>query len=219
MAEHKRKLRNFLLDWRYQMRHTLMLVAISAALTAGLGYFWYQQMREASLVVEVKALGSADITDAETKQIQADLARQDRIRLMVLIGFGVLFSLVLMGYGIVVTHKVAGPLFKIRRHMRDIAEGRLYQLWGLRKGDQLQDFWDIFKGMHTELRSRTTADIKLLDRAIAALERQAAAGQEQGGEVGAVLEALRQARQSKEDSLDEASSRTRKLDREEIPAE
>jgi len=144
MAEHahKRKLRNFLLDRRYQLKFTIIMVVIASALTAGLGYFWYGEMRKASEIIRINAL--ANLGDAAADQVDGDLAKQDRRRLLVLAAFGVAFSMLLAGYGIVMTHKVAGPLFKITRHMNDIRENHIHPIWGLREGDQLQDFFRSF---------------------------------------------------------------------------
>lgn len=165
---HKRQLRNFLLDRTFQLRYTATMVLISCVLTAGLGYFWYDEMRKASRIVEVKAL--ATMSDEEVKEVEQDLARQDQIRLLVLVGFALLIAFVLAGYGIVFTHKVAGPLFKISRHMREIRDEKLDDVWDLRKGDQLQEFWAVFKEMHSTLQQRHRDEVASLEQVIAAIE-------------------------------------------------
>ena len=105
--QHRRHLRNYLLDRKFQLRFTALMVLIACVLTAGLGYFWYDEMRKASRIVEVKAL--ATMSDAEVEKVQDDLHRQDMIRLGVLVGFGVAIAVVLAGFSIVFTHKIAGP--------------------------------------------------------------------------------------------------------------
>ena len=76
--------------------------------------------------------------------------------------------MVLAAYGIVLTHKVAGPLFKVTNHLDKIRDGKLGVVYNLRKGDQLVDFFEHFKSAHDALRRRTEEDIALLDKAIAA---------------------------------------------------
>jgi methyl-accepting chemotaxis protein len=184
---HRRQLRNYLLNRNYQLKHALIPVIISALLVAGLGYFWYDQMRVASRSVEVKAL--ATMPEDVVKEIRDDMASQDRQRLLILLGFGLVFALVVAGYGIVLTHKVAGPLFKIGRYMSAISEGKLGVVNDLRRGDHLQDFFEEFKQMHSALRARAEQDLKVIDETLSALERSG-----QGTEPDQSLGGLREIR-------------------------
>jgi lipopolysaccharide/colanic/teichoic acid biosynthesis glycosyltransferase len=96
----------------------------------------------------------------------AEIAAEQRQNMIILIasmiGFSVMFLVVLFLYGIVLTHKVAGPLFKITRHMDEVRDGQLKKIWGLRKGDQLIEFFNHFKEMHDELKKRIGEDILVL---------------------------------------------------------
>ncbi len=114
----------------------------------------------------------------------------------VLLGFGVLLTVVLTIYGIVVTHKVAGPLYKVTLHLDKIRDGKLGVVYNLRKGDELVDFFEHFKAAHDALRSRTQEDIALLDKAIAALG--ASPYREQAG---TLADELRAAKAAKEEAL------------------
>ncbi|MBW2730886.1 MAG: hypothetical protein JRH20_00750 [Deltaproteobacteria bacterium] len=157
---YKRHLRNYLLDRRFQLRFTIIIVLVAAVLTGGLGSFWYGEMRKASRMVEVNALTT--MTDDEVKKVEDEMATDDGIRLGVLLGFGVLLALVLAGFSIIFTHRIAGPLFKISRHLRDLRDHNLCEVWDLRKSDQLQEFWAVFKETHTALRDRQEEEIQVL---------------------------------------------------------
>jgi len=61
--------------------------------------------------------------------------------------------------GIFVTHKVAGPIFKMRRHLREVAAGDLRVPSGLRKGDELVEFFAGFQSMVGALRGRREEQI------------------------------------------------------------
>ena len=183
---YKRSLRNYLLNSGYQLRFTAVIVVIAAILTGGLGYFVMSKAREASRLVSVRAM---DPTDELAQQLSQQFAHNDRILLIILIAFGFILSLVLAAYGIVLTHKVAGPLFKVTNHLDKIRDGKLGTVYNLRKGDQLVDFFEHFKSAHDALRARTEEDIALLEKAIAAV------GQ------GALAEELRAARDRKQESL------------------
>jgi hypothetical protein len=162
---YKRSLKNYLLNLRYQLKYTLTIVGISLVLTGGLGYVVMSKARETSRLLEVRAM---DPTDELAQQLSAQFAANDRIMLMVLIIFGILLCLVLTAYGIVMTHKVAGPLFKVTNHLDKIRDGKLGVVYNLRKGDELVEFFDHFKAAHDALRASAEADIALLDKAIAA---------------------------------------------------
>lgn len=200
---HRRRIRNYLLDSKLQLRYAFAMVLLSSLLTAGLGYIWYRQMRETSMTVEVKALASMDVDTSEIQQLRSEMKSQDNLRLLALVGFGVLFALVLLGYGIVLTHKIAGPLFKIGRYMQDVKEGRLGPVYDLRKGDQLQEFFEVYKVMHNALRDRQRQEVEVLARALEVTEAQLARAKEAGAllDMEQPLTALRELRDRKEASL------------------
>jgi hypothetical protein len=185
-VKYTRHLRNYLLNRDFQLRFSMIIVGISAVLTGGLSYFVMHKAREASRVVEVRAM---DPTDELGRQLAEQFASNDRALLMILVIFGVLLCIALLGFGIVLTHKVAGPLFKMGLYLDRIRDGRLTPITALRKGDQLTDFFEHFRAAHDALRQRTEHDIALIGRAIASVSDPA---------VKAELEA---ARSSKEGSL------------------
>ena len=190
----KRQLRNLLLD-RLQVRYTAVIVLISAVLTGGLGYFVFRKAREASEVVLVTLVDKAD--DAATLEtIKRSFESSDRLMLFTLIGFGFILCAVLTIYGIAITHKVAGPLYKISHYFGSIRDDRLEPVVALRRGDQLQEFFDHFREMHEALRRRAEEEVAILTSAIAVLEAGAPTG-----EAARELEALRALKRRKQDSL------------------
>ncbi len=96
--------------------------------------------------------------------------------LYVLIGTGFLLVIGLAVYGIKMTHKVAGPLFKVSLYLAKMQQGRLDKVWNLRKGDQLIEFYEHFKTAHGGLVNMEKADIAKIEAVIAAAE-QAGAGE------------------------------------------
>ena len=157
----QRKMRNYLLDLRYQLKFTLTMVGVACALTTALGWVIMSKAHEASRVVQVRAL---DPTDDLAQQLVQQMARNDRLMIFVLIGFGFLLSAVLTVYGIIITHKVAGPLFKVTLYLDKIRDGKLGQVYNLRKGDELVEFFEHFKAAHDSLRKEKQDDIELLGR-------------------------------------------------------
>jgi nitrogen fixation/metabolism regulation signal transduction histidine kinase len=160
----QRRVRNYLLDLRYQLKFTLTMVGIAAALTSALGYIILKKAHEASRVVTVRAL---DPTDELAQQLVQQFERNDRMLVFLLIGFGVLLSVVLTAYGIVLTHKVAGPLFKLTLYFDKIRDGKLGKVYPLRRGDELVEFFEHFRAAHDTLRRQEEGDVALLERAAA----------------------------------------------------
>jgi nitrogen fixation/metabolism regulation signal transduction histidine kinase len=110
-------------------------------------------------------------SDAQSLQKQAqDLRHQQAYMFAVLIS---VLSLLVVGIGIagiIVTHRVAGPVYKMKRLLGYVGDGHLMLTEKLRKGDELQHFFDSFEKMVNSLRKRQENEIALLDRAILGLE-------------------------------------------------
>jgi len=98
------------------------------------------------------------------------LERGRMLILWVLIGTGLLLIAGLAVYGIKMTHKVAGPLFKVSLYLAKMRDGRFDKVWNLRKGDQLVDFYEHFKTAHAGVVQMEKDDIAKLKAVIAAAE-------------------------------------------------
>jgi len=123
----------------------------------------------------------------------ASLTDKQHIMLVTLVG-ALSLLVVLIGFaGIFVTHKVAGPIFKMKRQISDVGEGRLKIPGKLRKGDELVEFFETFETMVVNLRQRQEEEIAKLERAINSLEPKAEPGE---------LEPLYQLRNEMKASLD-----------------
>ena len=113
--------------------------------------------RQESLVRQAAALGR-DAEALRTRQTSILVTISGLLAVLV-VALGVL--------GIVFTHKVAGPVFKMKRYLGRIREGRLIEPAPLRRGDDLQDFFDELCGAVKALRERETTDLVLLEDALA----------------------------------------------------
>ena len=116
-----------------------------------------------------------------------DAIAAQRTRLLATLASMLLGLVIVLGLaGIVITHKVAGPIFKMKRLIREVGEGKLVVPGRLRKGDELQEFFEVFATMVENLRVRQEREIELLDAAIAQAKSSG-----EGGAVLAKLESLR----------------------------
>jgi len=171
----KRRLKNFLLDTRFQLKYTGMVVAIAMVLSSALGYWLYKKSTETSDVILAQSLMDPAYADPAMREVLEDsFADTDRTVILVLVtGLG---SLVFaLGFaGIIITHKVVGPVYKMKRQLEDVARGHLKIEGKLRKGDELQDFFLVFSHMVQALRDRQSEEIAELDQAIDAAKQSGA---------------------------------------------
>lgn len=193
---YKRKVRNYLLDVGLQLRYTATIVVVAIFLTAGLGFKMYQATRDVSKVI----LWTSLVDPASADELQAQFANSDRVVLWGIVGFGVVLILSISAVGILITHKVAGPLYKIATFFGRVRDNRLGPApANLRKGDELQEFYGAFKEMHTAVRARAEDDVRVLGNAVAVLET---APDARSPSVARAIEELRELRKRKEESLE-----------------
>jgi hypothetical protein len=234
-GRHQRRLRNYLLDSRFQLKYTGYLVGIALLFSVSLGLLIWRtsvaviaqshqavqqgeqvvergrqvvaESRKVSEVVKMNIIkdpvysdnpalldafkADADKQDERLKAQQQALESQatalreqasaltDKQHAMLYTLVGALSLLViLIGFaGILVTHKVAGPIFKMKRQINAVGEGRLAVPGKLRKGDELVHFFETFETMVRNLRRRQEVEIEKLDRAISTLEPKAEPGE------------------------------------------
>ena len=114
----------------------------------------------------------------ELRQVATfDQLERGRMRILwAMIATGLVLVLGLALYGIKMTHRVAGPLFKVSLYLSKMREGRFDKVYNLRKGDQLVEFYDHFKLAHGGVVAMQQDDIARLSAVIAAAEA-AGAGQ------------------------------------------
>jgi hypothetical protein len=193
---YKRKVKNYLLDVGLQLRYTATIVIVAIALTVVLGIRIYQATRDTSKVI----LWTGLVDPATANELQSQFAQSDRTVLLGIIGFGVILVLSIGAVGILLTHRVAGPLYKISSFFGRIRDNRLGPAPNkLRKGDELQNFYSSFRDMHHAIRGRVEEDVRVLENALAALE-----GSPEGKSATAqrAIDELRQLCKKKEDSLE-----------------
>jgi hypothetical protein len=174
----KRKVRNYLLDTRLQLKIASYLLAFAIALSLGLGWHLWNAFRETS---EVVALAAPEVAGA--------LASEDRWRIVqvgIIVGF-VLVSF--LGASVVITHRIAGPAFVIRRTCTHVGEGNLARPRPLRNHDLLVDLADAVATMVDALRDREAGDRDAMTRAAAVL-RDPSASPEDFQRAAAELERL-----------------------------
>lgn len=107
----------------------------------------------------------------EVRKRQEDIARDRRNIQLLLGGSGLMLVVLLLLMGVVITHRIVGPVHKMKRLLRRVSTGRLVIEERLRKGDELEDLFDTFLQMTYSLRAQQLARIATLDGALRKAER------------------------------------------------
>jgi hypothetical protein len=195
---YKRSMRNYLLDSRFQLKYSGFLVIVAVVISGVMGAVLYETTRavvgessalveESKKVSEVSRMNIRDLAsdspelltefnreaDAHDKALtdqQSRLILGQQRMLESLIG-GLALMVVLIGLlGIYFTHKVAGPVFKMKKLLKQVGDGHLHVDARLRRGDELVDFFETFTNMVEGLRQMETRQLADVDAAIKALE-------------------------------------------------
>ncbi|MFO0680799.1 MAG: hypothetical protein U0234_02055 [Sandaracinus sp.] len=183
-APPKRRLRNYLLDTRFQLKYTGMVVGVTLVVATLLGSLAYYQSQGQT---DSLRLDAATAPDPETAAFIMQQAEDYDRNLLLGIAGGVLLLVVSLGVtGILVTHRVVGPAYKLKRLFQDVSGGHLRVYGKLRKGDELWDVFVEFEKMIEKLRQGQRDEISQL-QSIIERAKQSGASPEVVGE----LEGLR----------------------------
>jgi len=227
-VRYKRKLRNYLIDKRFQLKYTMMILVLSLVLIVALGGLLYQQVlatvaenakaaagtaeaarasadaakvsKENSEIIitqaladdyfkddkvfakfkedmeepvnEVKAKAQAMEEQAVKMEKESTVFRNRASHLPWLLAlFGVTFLVFLFLISIFVTHKIAGPMYKIRKLMSEVDGDSLHVDGALRPGDEMWDLFMAFNTMIERLRSHQNAEVRKMSELIDELEQ------------------------------------------------
>jgi hypothetical protein len=141
-----------------------------------------EEIQKAKLVIFGDRICAA-VQDAQFSHLE--FGRMRIFIVLVVTGLGLIVGLAV--YGIKMTHKVAGPLFKVTLYLNKMREGRFDKVWNLRKGDQLVDFYDHFKAAHAGMVTLEKTDIDRLKAVIASAEASGLGEHETVAQLRAIL--------------------------------
>lgn len=208
-GRHQRSIRNYLLDAPFQLKYTGYLVGVALLISIVLGVLLW---RSSNKVVDE----SSKVSDVVKMSIKNDpiygdnpelmksfndsssesdnrVAQQQKAMLGSVVG-GLTLLVVLIGLlGIFITHKVAGPIYKMKRLLKEVGDGKLsFPRGGLRKGDELQHFFDAFLKMADQLKARQRNEVEILEAGIASA-KSAGATDESLAKIVAVRDEMKRA--------------------------
>ena len=157
-ARNKVGRRNFLIDRAFQIKYTLYMVVVGAAISLLFGAMMYQAHVEATQLI--------DMPDPLREAVKS----QDSTLLWLVMAIAVVMAVALGLFGILVTHRVAGPIYVFSHYMNVLGEGRFPMLRPLRKNDELKTFYEVFHTAVATMRDRDKTRGEELKRIAATLD-------------------------------------------------
>ncbi len=150
--------RTYVIDRGFQLKYTVMLVVLGAGISSLFAAMTYLVHLDAER-------GLPPIPE-----LQEHFARTDSTLIALMIGITVLMAGALGLLGILITHRVAGPIYVMSHYVSILAKGRFPLMRPLRKQDELKEFFDRFQQAVELMRTREVEEASSLEKAVSALE-------------------------------------------------
>jgi hypothetical protein len=169
---HQRRV--YLVDRAFQLKYTALLMGAGFLVALVFGLWVWQAHQQTTELVSV---------DPAFRPV---LEASDRQLLYVFVGIAALMAAALGLLGLVMTHRVAGPMFVMGHYMSVLAKGRFPRMRTLRRHDELKSFFRVFLEAVQALKEREARHAQVLEDAV---ERMRAAGS-RALDLGPAIEAL-----------------------------
>jgi nitrogen fixation/metabolism regulation signal transduction histidine kinase len=148
MTENNRKLSNFMLTPRFQLKLTFYFVVVGVGIIAATVSAVY------SKVVDVRTLMNTSTLTEFATQSQINGLMFD-VAVITLIGF-VFFAMAAFIFALIVSHRIAGPTLAILAFINEIKVGNYDYNRGLRPDDELTPIMDALSDLACALREKST---------------------------------------------------------------
>jgi signal transduction histidine kinase len=176
----QRRMRHLLLNRRFQLKYTAMIVGIASLVSIVLGVYLMEMIRENSRMLKLEA--------EFDEVLQAQLSDADTRVAAVLIGSFLFFNIVLAVMAVFVTHKMAGPIFVMQRYVRELGQGKLPKVRKLRRGDEFVELVDTMSETVKMLEASTRREVASMEHVLSVLDSEHSQARD---EVQAILEIKR----------------------------
>jgi len=157
MSQSKTGRRTYLIDRGFQLKYTVLLALCGALISTLFGTLAYLAELDVhrSLTEELMRFGGP----AADPTLVGGFFKESATTLFVLtVAVTLLMSFALALVGILITHRVAGPIHVMTSYVGVLAEGRYPQFRSLRRGDELKTFFDQFRAAIESLKRVEEAD-------------------------------------------------------------
>ncbi len=149
--------RRFLVDRGFQLKYALFMAGAGLLVAAIFGFWLHQAHAQA-----IALLRPDDRTRALIEQ-------SDRLLLAAFAGIAVLLGAALGLLGVVITHRVAGPVFVMGHYLTVLSQGRFPRMRTLRRSDELKNFFRVFIDAVEAMKKREARHVALLEETLVRL--------------------------------------------------
>jgi hypothetical protein len=146
--------RRFLLDRGFQLKYALLMAAAGLAVAVVFGLWLHQAHQQAIALLS---------PDAETVAL---IQRSDGLLLGSFAAISLLLAAALGLFGVVITHRVAGPVFVMGHYLTVLAQGRFPRMRTLRRSDELKAFFRVFIEAVEAMKAREARHAAVLEDAL-----------------------------------------------------
>ena len=154
-SSNRRRWWRILIDKPLQLRYTSLIVALVILYSGCLGYSLYTNSRETSRLM-------LEFVESNPK-LETKLSKIDNTALIKTIIAMIINAIVISYIGIFSTHKIAGPIYRFKKHLKSIKNGNFLVKTKLRKNDLLTELADDFNQASESLRTFISNDIDKSD--------------------------------------------------------
>ncbi len=151
-----------IVDPHFQFKYTGIVLLVAASIAVVLGYFLRMSYLEMNEVVDLASL-SPEVND---KLNTDDTTRVFKLTIAVLGASVVVFGVL----GLLITHRVVGPIFVLQRHLTTLAGGTYPVTRPLRQSDEFRGVFEVFRSVVSTLKKRDEDETTTLSAIIAAGE-------------------------------------------------
>lgn len=143
---HQRSVKNFLLNPRMQLRISLYFVVFGFAIMGAMTFLFYNQIQRVDDIVS-SISGMPIEQQIELGQILSNLVKISLI-------FYLIFLLSAGLYGLIISHRIAGPMYAILAYIEELKKGNYDSKRNLRDYDELKPVMDSLKELAEGLKRR-----------------------------------------------------------------
>lgn len=146
--------RQYLVDRAFQLKYAIVMAAAGLVVAAVFGLWLHQAHAQATALLA---------PDPETRAL---VERSDRLLFAAFAAIAALLAAALALVGIVITHRVAGPVFVMGHYLKVLSEGRFPRMRTLRRSDELKTFFRTFIDAVDTIKEREARHTAVLEDAV-----------------------------------------------------
>jgi hypothetical protein len=146
--------RHYLLDRGFQLKYAILMACAGLGVAIVFGLWLHQAHAQATALLA---------PDAETRAL---VERSDRLLFGAFALIAILLAAALGLLGVVITHRVAGPVFVMGHYLEVLADGRFPRMRTLRRSDELRAFFRTFIDAVDRMKTREAKHAAVLEDAV-----------------------------------------------------